>query len=150
MNDVWFQLIHNFQYYLWWWIGGFFIFTILLWVYIYFPFEKKKPISDQELDDLFDDLKQSKDSVLHVLENYQDIIDNKNKELKDFDEKIEDRENHLLLISELPEEIELEIKLKERKHNQKMLLIGILSGLLIGALGMWAFINWEQIFQIIL
>lgn len=150
MNDVWFQLIHNIQQYLWWWVGGLALFTILLWIYIYFPFEKKKPISDSELDNLFDDLKNSKDSVLNVLENYQDIIDNKEKELKEFDAKIEERENHLLLVSDLPEEIELEIKLKERKHNQKMLLIGSIIGTAIGALGIWLFINWERVFQYIL
>lgn len=150
MNDVWFQLIHNLQQYLWWWIGGLSLFTILLWAYIYFPFEKKKPISDNELDDLFDDLKQSKDSVLNVLENYQDIIDTKDKELKEYDTKIKGRENHLLLISDLPEEIELEIKLKERVHNQKMLFIGSIIGITIGGIGVWMFLNWESVFQIIL
>ncbi|WP_157491491.1 hypothetical protein [Flammeovirga sp. SJP92] len=150
MNDVWFQLIHNIQQYLWWWIGGLSLFTILLWVYIYFPFEKKKPISDGELDDLFKELKHSKDSVLNVLENYQDILDSKEKELKDYDAKIEDRENHLLLISDLPEEIELEIKLKERKHNQKMLLLGSSIGIVLGGIGVWIFLNWERVFQFIL
>ncbi|NME69600.1 hypothetical protein [Flammeovirga aprica] len=150
MNDVWFQLIHNVQQYLWWWISGLSLFTILLWVYIYFPFEKKKPISDSELDDLFKELKHSKDSVLNVLENYQDILDAKEKELKDYDAKIEDRENHLLLISDLPEEIELEIKLKERKHNQKMLLLGSAIGIVLGGIGVWIFLNWERVFQFIL
>ncbi|MBD0402573.1 MULTISPECIES: hypothetical protein [unclassified Flammeovirga] len=150
MNDVWFQLIHNFQQYLWWWIGGLSLFTILLWVYIYFPFEKKKPINENELDDLFKELKQSKDSVLSVLENYQEILDAKDKELKDYDTRIEERENHLLLISDLPEEIELEIKLKERKHNQKMLLLGSSIGIVLGGIGVWVFLNWESVFQFIL
>ncbi|NLR93012.1 MULTISPECIES: hypothetical protein [Flammeovirga] len=151
MNDVWFQWVQHLQQYLWWWIGILTSVIIILWIYIYFPFGKKrKVINHEELDDLFDELKQSRENVQDVLEGYQDIIDDKNKELIDYDEKIKERENHLLLISDLPEEIELEIKLKERQHNQKMLLLGIFIGILCGGVGVWAFLNWERVLQFIL
>ncbi|OHX67085.1 hypothetical protein [Flammeovirga pacifica] len=151
MNDVWFQFIQNLQQYTWWWIVSISIIIVLLWVYIYFPFGKKKKVfSHEQLDGLFQELKDSQDSVKDVFNSYQEIIEDKNRELQEYDEKIKERENHLLLISDLPDEIEVEIKLRTRKHNQKMLALGCASGTALGGVGIWVFIHWERVLQFIL
>ncbi|MBB3699734.1 hypothetical protein KMW28_01370 [Flammeovirga yaeyamensis] len=151
MNDVWYQFIQNLQQYIWWWIGSISIILILLWVYIYFPFNRKKKVfSHEQLGDLFQELKDSQDSVKDVFNSYQEIIEDKNRELQEYDEKILQRENKLLLISDLPDEVEVEIQLRDRKHNQRMLLIGMFLGGILGATLLWTFIHWERVLQYIL
>lgn len=138
MNDAWYQVIYSLQQNVTIASIAFLVLMFAMIIFLIWTPKKRFYTEDDRLQYLMNDLKASKanaDKIMHVYDNRiedkkLEIKQHENR-LKDVEAQIAEQENDLLLLTDIPEELLSKLNVSKRRHNYKMLLIGILVGSII-------------------